>query len=77
MAKINIAFDGKIYSVEGFTNDNVNFPALRIIDMENKKQIEMVDFRKFGIHEEAEMIDFYKGEIIYADNPGNLYRIKF
>ena len=69
--------DGKIYSVEGFTNDNVNFPALRIIDMEKKKQIEMVDFREFGIHEEAEMIDFYKGEIIYADNPGNLYRIKF
>ena len=65
--------DGKIYSVEGFTGDKVNFPALRIIDVKKKKQVEFLDFRTLGMEAEAEMIDFHDGALLYSDVCGNLY----
>ena len=68
--------DGKIYSVEGFTGDDVNFPALRVIDVKRKEQTEFTDFRTLGISEEAEMIDFYEDKLLYSDCSGRLYIIE-
>ncbi len=68
--------NGKIYSVEGFTGDKVNFPALRVIDVNSKKQIEFIDFRDMGMEEEAEMIDFYEDKLLYSDCSGRLYIIE-
>ncbi len=65
--------EGKIYSVEGFTGDKVNFPALRVIDVKEKKQVEFLDFRTLGMEAEAEMIDFHNGDLLYSDVCGNLY----
>ena len=69
--------NGKIYSVEGFTNDKKNPPALRIIDLGTKKQELYVMFEELGTTVEAEMIDF-KGDVCYySDVRGNFYKLDF
>lgn len=69
--------EGRIYSVEGFTNSTENPPAIRIIDTEEKKQTVYANYFDYGLCEEAELIDFYKGELYYCDNFGKMYRIDF
>ncbi len=69
--------DGKIYSVEGFTNDNTNVPALRIIDPKEKKQLQYIPFFDFGMTIEPEFIEFYEDVCYYCDNSGNFYIIEF
>ncbi len=68
--------NGKIYSLEGFGNDSVNVPAIRIINPETKMQEDFQAFENFNIPTEPELIDFWDGECYYADNPGNVYIIK-
>ena len=68
---------GKIYSLEGFTDNKENPPAMRIIDVKDKKQIQFVDFVKMGLYIEPELIDFENDVCYYADNHGNLYIIEF
>lgn len=70
-------YDGKIYSLEGFTNNEKNPPALRVIDVNEKKQILFIDFVKAGYTIEPEMIDFENDVCYYSDNQGNLYTISF
>ena len=70
-------YNGKIYSLEGFTNSQENPPAMRIIDVKEKKQVQFVDFMKMGLTIEPELIDFYDDICYYADNHGNLYIIDF
>ena len=65
--------NGKIYSVEGFTNNEKNPPALRIINTETKKQELCVMFADLGMSIEAEMIDFNGDICYYSDVKGNLY----
>ena len=70
--------DGKIYSLEGFgIEDKNNPPAMRIIDVNKKEQVCLVDFVKHGLEIEPEFIDFHEGVCHYCDNPGNLYIIEF
>ena len=69
--------EGKIYSLEGFTNSLDNPPAIRIIDTKLKKEITFKKFEEFGINIEPEMIDFYNGTCYYSDVAGNLYSIEF
>ncbi|MBQ5813786.1 MAG: hypothetical protein IIW34_06500 [Clostridia bacterium] len=69
--------DGLIYSLEGFTEDAVNPPALRIIDPENRTQKIKYLFADFGMTIEPEMIDFEGDTCYYSDNHGNLYRLDF
>ena len=69
--------DGKIYSLEGFTGDEKNPPAMRIIDVKQKKQTEYIKFEEFGLTIEPEMIDFENDICYYADNHGNLYEMVF
>ncbi len=68
--------EGKIYSLEGF-GPGENPPVMRIIDVEAKKQIQVVDFLELGLEKEPEFIDFKDGVCYYGDNPGNLYVIEF
>lgn len=68
---------GKIYSLEGFTDDVKNPPALRIIDTEKQCQLAYIPFSDFGLTVEPEMIDFANGICYYCDNHGNLYMIEF
>lgn len=69
--------DGKVYSVEGFTNDRENVPAIRIIDVAKKEQILCAKFTDYGMAEEAELIDFYNGVCCYSDHFGNVYKLEF
>lgn len=70
-------YQGKIYSLEGFTEDKKNPPALRVVDPERKCQQEMFLFSDYGLTIEPEMIDFAGGICYYADHSGNLYRLEF
>lgn len=69
--------DGLLYSLEGFTDDLVNPPALRIIDPQNRAQRAAYALQAFGLSIEPEFIDFGHEQCYYADHDGNLYRIQF
>ena len=68
---------GNIYSLEGFSGDAVNPPALRIISPESQKQTDLIYFSDFGLKIEPELISFENGICYYCDNHGNLYIIEF
>ena len=67
---------GKIYSTEGFQNDETNRPAIRIIDTRTKAEV-YIDLMDMGYLREPEFIDFYNGDCYYSDAHGNLYYIDF
>ena len=67
---------GKIYSTEGFDNDTVNRPALRIVDLKTKTA-EYHDITSLGYLEEPECIDFLGERCLDSDAVGNLYEITF
>ena len=66
-----------VYSTEGFTNDNINRPALRLIDPVAKKHKAVYYFSDFGTTIEPELIDFDGDDCYYADNEGNVYKLTF
>lgn len=68
---------GKIYSAEGFSNDPLAHPALRIIDLEKREQRAFIDLLDMGFAKEAEMIDFYGDVCYYSDVDGNLFAMDF
>ena len=68
--------NGKIYSTEGFSNDTINRPAIRRIDLATGRE-ECFDIMDMGFMEEPEFIDFYKGSCLYGDADGNLYCVEF
>lgn len=72
-----IAYGGRIYSTEGFSNDEKNHPAIRLISLEKQEQELYVDIMELGYTVEPEMIDFYMDECYYSDVHGNLYIIDF
>ena len=64
---------GKIYSVEGFTDDGENRPALRIIDPAAGIQEKLVYFSDLGQRDEPELIDFRGDQCWYSDCAGQLF----
>ncbi len=70
-------YKGKIYSVEGFTNNVKNPPALRIINTKTKQQELFLKFEELGLVDEAEMIDFKDDVCYYSDVDGNFYIFEF
>ena len=72
-----IAHGKYIYSTEGFHNDQINRPAIRIIDLDNKMEERYIDLLNMGYQSEPEMIDFYNDICYYSDAGGNLYSIEF
>jgi hypothetical protein len=71
-----IVHDEKIYSTEGFHNDEINRPAIRIIDLRTKKE-QYFDIMSLGFIDEPEFIDFYENTCLYSDYDGNLYTVDF
>lgn len=69
--------DGKIYSLEGFTDDPKDPPVLRIIDTDRQCQETLVRMGDYGLTIEPELIDFAGDTCWYCDNSGNLYVLKF
>lgn len=69
--------DGIIYSLEGFSNDKSNPPAIRLIDTKEKKQKAVYYFLDYGLTIEPEFIDFENEKCYYIDNHGNSYTITF
>lgn len=67
--------DGRIYSVEGF-NEKIH-PAIRIIDLEEKRQIFFADFADFDVLTEAEFIDFWQDRCYYSDHEGRWFLLEF
>lgn len=68
---------GKIYSVEGFTNNASNPARLRIVDLEQKKVSAVVDLYAMGLAVEPEAINMIGGELYYVDYNKNVYKIIF
>ena len=69
-----IAYEGKIYSTEGFV-DEINRPAIRIIDLQARAQVRYIDLWEMGYRDEPEMIDFSDGVCYYSDAHGTLYSV--
>ena len=69
--------DGKIYSVEGFTNSIDAPAAIRVIDVNLKKQISCKTFKDYGINQEPELIEIADGICYYSDLNGNVYKLSF
>lgn len=69
--------EGKIYSLEGFTDSVENPPAIRVIDAQLQKEILYKQFDELGTNIEPEMIDFENGICYYTDHHGNMYIINF
>lgn len=68
--------EGRIWSVEGFTDSTENPPGLRIIDPASRSQLLYQNFMDLGIREEAECIDFADGICWYSDAAGLLYTLE-
>ncbi len=69
--------NGKIYSLEGFTDHKQHPPAIRIIDTELKKEILFENFMDYGANIEPEMIDFDGDVCYYTNNHGDVYTLSF
>lgn len=69
--------NGRIYSVEGFTDSDENPPALRIINPQTKTQEAYIKFAEFGLTTEPEFIDFHGDTCYYSDCAGHLYIIEY
>lgn len=70
-------FDGKICSLEGFT-DNTGAPArMQVFDLRAKKTAAVLDFQGNGMTREPEFVSEYDGALLYSDGSGNLFRIEF
>ena len=71
-----ILHKGRIYTAEGFDNDPIHRPAIRIVDLSDKRET-YLDLLEIGMEHEPELIDFYNGICLYSDYPGNLYAVEF
>ena len=69
--------NGLIYSLEGFTNNPNNPPAIRLIDPVAKKQKAVYYFSNLGLTIEPELIDFEDEICYYADHTGNVFTLNF
>lgn len=70
-------YDGKIYSLEGFSNDANNVSKLKVIDLENERQITIINLYEAGLTKEPEMI-FISEDILYISMvDGSLYKFDF
>ena len=67
---------GKIFSLEGFTNDTVNLPGIRIIDPVKQEQLCYVRTAEYGMDHEPEMVDFWADMCYCSDCDGNLFIIE-
>lgn len=69
--------DGKIYSVEGFTNNTTAPAKLRVVDLEKQRVTTVVDLYGIGLLVEPEAINVIEGVLYYTDYNKNVYKIIF
>lgn len=69
--------NGIIYSLEGFTDSEINPPAIRFIDVNKQKQDRLYYFADCNMHIEPEFIDFENETCYYADHDGNVFALCF
>ena len=69
--------DGKIYSLEGFTDSEEKPPAIRVIDTKLEKEILFELFGDYVTNIEPELIDFDGDTCYYSDHYGNVYKLFF
>ena len=69
--------EGIIYSVEGFGVDCPEIPAIRLIDVQAQKQLQVHLFPDYGLNIEPEWIDFADGICYYSDAHGDVFRLTF
>ena len=70
-----VLYEGKVYSTEGF-HERIH-PAIRIIDVKEKKELLAIDLFEAGLPYEAEFVDFKDGVCYYGDHLGNIFKIDF
>ena len=68
---------GLIYSLEGFTNNQTNPPAFRVIDPQARSQKDFILCADLGITVEPECIDFLGDQCWYSDVDGELFNLIF
>ena len=69
--------EGIIYSVEGFGVDCPEIPAIRLIDVQAQKQLQVHLFPDYGLNIEPEWIDFADGICYYSDAHGDVFQLDF
>ena len=66
-------YNGKIYSLEGFTDDATNKAALRVVDLATKTVCQKVDLYGMNLKTEPEAVYAYNGTVYYFDYTGSVY----
>ena len=69
-------YQGKIYSVEGFSAKGENKPKLQVVDLEQEKAVGY-DICSMGLEIEPEFIEAYEDRIYYSDATGKVYLFEF
>jgi len=69
--------NGIIYSLEGFTDSEINPPAIRFIHVNTQRQERLCYFSDYGMNVEPEFIDFENEICYYADHDGNVFVLNF
>lgn len=67
-------YNGLLYSTEGGVLDNGDPLAIRIIDIDRKREIRFINLNEEGLSVEPEMIFFYNGICYYGDGTGDVYK---
>ncbi len=70
-------YDGKIYSLEGFTSDASNPPKLRVIDLNLKRQVTVIDLNGAGLTKEPEMIFVSDDKLYILFSGGKIIKFDF
>ena len=67
-------YNGLLYSTEGGILFSSNAPAIRIIDVDKKREIQYINLESEGLPHEPEMIFFFSGVCYYGDGTGDVYK---
>ena len=70
-------YNGKVYSLEGFTNNKTNPPALKVVDLAEKKLFAEVKLFDMGLTVEPEAAYVIDDVLYYVDVSGNIYKLIF
>jgi len=70
-------YDGKIYSLEGFTDSTQNPASMKIVDLKKKALATEIKLYKMGLTVEPEAAFVIDGELYYAEVSGNIYKFTF
>ena len=70
-------YDGRVYSLEGFTNSAKNPASMKIVDLNKKKMVTEIKLDDMGLTIEPEAAFVIDGELYYAEVSGNIYKFTF